>query len=129
MEPVEIVNELAARWNAGDIEGMLDLYHDDVVMTPSPHWPETVQLKGQDAFRKNTEGWLGAWGSVEIEAGEVQAYGDRVVAEGCWRSTGRLSGVEGVLPIHMVFTVRDGRIAHLEWFEDHDSAAAAARDA
>jgi hypothetical protein len=71
-------------------------------MTPSPHWPETVQLKGKDAFRRNTEEWLGAWESIELD---------------------------GRMPIHMVFTLPDGRIAHLEWFEDHDSAVAAARGA
>ena len=125
----DVVLEMAQRWNSGDIAGCLDLYHDDVVMTPSPHWPETVQLKGKDAFRKNTEEWLGAWGSVLIETKSVEAFGDRVVAHGAWVSTGRVSGVEGSMPVHMVFTVRDGRIAHLEWFEDHDSALAAARGA
>jgi ketosteroid isomerase-like protein len=126
---IEVVQELARRWNEGDFEGLLDLYHDDIVMTPSAHWPETVQLKGKDAFRKNTEEWISAWGSVVIETGELEQLGDRVVANGSWISTGRASGVEGRMPVHMVFTVRDGRIAHLEWFEDHESAVAAARDA
>ena len=129
MSPTDLVLEMAQRWNDGDIEGMLELYHEDVVMTASPDWPETVQLKGKDAFRKNTEEWLGAWESVELETGEVEAFGDRVVAQGHWRSTGRLSGVEGRMPIHMVFTLRDGRIAHLEWCSDHQSAVASARDA
>ena len=127
MDAAEIVNEIGRRWNAGDLEGMLDLYHEDVVMTPSQHWPETMQLKGKDAFRKNTEEWLGAWESIEIETDQVEAFGDRVVARGCWVSTGRASGLGGRMPMHMVFTVRDGRIAHLEWFEDHDSAVASAR--
>jgi ketosteroid isomerase-like protein len=129
MDPVEIVNELAVRWNDGDLEGMLDLYDEDVVMTPSEHWPDTVQLKGKDAFRKNIEEWLAVWGKVEIEPGDLEAFGDRVVANGCWVSTGRMSGVQGAMPVHMVFTVRGGRIAHLEWFPDHASAVAAARDA
>src|SRR5918997_805858 len=98
----DVVLEMAERWNSGDIAGCLDLYHDDVVMTPSPHWPETVQLKGKDAFRKNTEEWLGAWGSVQIEAEDVEAYGDRVAAHGSWVSTGRVSGLEGAMPIYMV---------------------------
>ena len=127
MTPTEIVHELARRWNDGDIDGMLDLYHDDMVMTPSPHWLETVPLKGKDAFRKNTEEWIGAWEAIEVETDYVEAFGDRVVARGSWVSTGRASGLEGRLPVNMVYTVRDGRIAHLEWFEYHDSAVAAAR--
>jgi uncharacterized protein (TIGR02246 family) len=129
MSTADVVRQVAERWNAGDFDGMLELYHEDVVMTPSPDWPETVQLKGKDAFRKNTEEWLAAWESIEIETSEIEAYGDRVLANGCWRSTGRVSGIEGSIPMHMVFTLRDGRIAHLEWFPDHARAVAAARDA
>jgi ketosteroid isomerase-like protein len=40
-----------------------------------------------------------------------------------------VSGMEGTMPIHIVFTVRDGRIARVEWFSDHDRAVAAARGA
>ena len=129
MDPAELIHEVGRRWNAGDFEGMLDLYTDDVLMTPSPSWPESVQLKGKDAFRKNTEEWLEIWKSVELETHGVQAYGDRVVAHGCWRSTGRASGVEGTMPIHMVLTVRDGKIARLEWYPDNERAVAAARGA
>ena len=110
MSPTDVVLKMAQRWNDGDIEGMLEMYHEDVVMTPSPDWLETVQLKGKDAFRKNTEEWLGTWDSVAME-------------------TGRMSGLEGQMPIHVVFTVRDGRIAHLEWCADHESALAAVGDA
>jgi uncharacterized protein len=129
MDPAELIHEVGRRWNAGDFEGMLDLYTDDVLMTPSPSWPESVQLKGKDAFRKNTEEWLGAWESVHLETDHVEAFGDRVVAQGHWVSTGRASGLDGRMAIHMLFTVRDGKIAHLEWFEDHDSAVTAARGA
>src|SRR4029453_252476 len=156
MSPTGLRLERAQPWKDGDIEGMLELYHEDVVMTPSPDWletvqlkgkdafrknteewigtwgaggvlahggvvmtpspdwRETVQLKGKDAFRKNTEEWIGTWGSVELETGEVETFGDRVVAHGHWRTTGRMSGLEGRMPIPMVFTVRAGRIGHPE---------------
>jgi ketosteroid isomerase-like protein len=129
MDASEIVQLLGDRWNAGDMDGVVDLYHDDVVMVPGEHWPDTLLLEGKDAFRKNMEEWLGAWESVEIETAHVESFGDRVVATGCWRSTGRVSGVEGTLPVHMVFTVSDGRIARLEWYPDHERAIAAARGA
>jgi ketosteroid isomerase-like protein len=129
MDASEIVRLLGERWNAGDMAGVLDLYHDDVVMVPDEHWPDTMRLEGKDAFRKNMEEWLGAWESVEIETEHVESFGDRVVATGCWRSTGRVSGVEGMMPVHMLFTVSDGRIARLEWYPDHDTAVAAARGA
>jgi ketosteroid isomerase-like protein len=86
-------------------------------------------LKGKDAFRESIEEWLSVWESIAVETDHVEAYGDRVVARGAWRSTGRLSGVAGELPIHIVFTVRDGKIARVDWCADHEQAVAAARGA
>ncbi len=70
---------------------------------------------------------MSVWQSFEIETEKVEAYGDRVLAVGRWQTTGRASGVEGELPIQIVYTVRHGRITRLEWFSDHESAVAAAR--
>jgi ketosteroid isomerase-like protein len=127
MDPLEIVRLLTQRLNDGDIEGMFELYHDDVVNYPGEHWPEGAPAEGIDRFRETTEEWLGAWESISIETDRVEAHGDRVVAHGAWHTKGRISGVEGALPIHLVFTVRDGRIARVEWFPDHARADQAAR--
>jgi ketosteroid isomerase-like protein len=124
---LEIVRQVGQRWNAGDIEGLLALYADDLVVQTGEHWPEQATLEGKAAFRESIDDWLEVWQSIEIETGSVEAHGDRVVAHGRWRSTGRMSGVEGTMPIHIVFTVRDGRIARLEWFPDQQRAVAAAR--
>jgi ketosteroid isomerase-like protein len=129
MGNLEVIREVSERLNAGDVEGMLELYTEDVVLYPGEHWPDTKPVEGKAAFRESTEDWLSVWQSVQLEADEIEAYGERVVARGCWRTTGRVSGVDGTMPIHIVFTVRDGRIARLEWFEDHGSAVAAARGA
>ena len=127
-DALDIVRSSAERWNAGDFEGMFELYADDMVVVTGEHWPEANQvMEGKDAFRESTQEWLELWQSVELETDHVEAYGDRVVAQGHWRSTGRVSGVEGTMPIHMVLTVRDGKIARLEWYPDHDRAVAAAR--
>src|SRR5918995_3651708 len=40
MEPLEIVRLLTQRLNDGDLEGMFELYHEDVVNHPGEHWPE-----------------------------------------------------------------------------------------
>jgi ketosteroid isomerase-like protein len=127
---LDIVRQTAERWNAGDFEGMFELYHDDMVVVTGEHWPEAnLVMEGKDAFRESTREWLEVWQSIEIETDHVEAHGDRVVAHGHWRSTGRVSGLEGTLPIHMVLTVWDGRIARLEWYPDHERALAAARGA
>jgi ketosteroid isomerase-like protein len=127
-EAVDIVLQSAERWNAGDFEGMFDLYSEDLVVVTGEHWPEAnVTTEGKDAFRESTKDWLSVWEQIQLETDHVEAYGDRVVARGHWLSTGRVSGVEGKMPIHMVLTVRDGKIARLEYYPDHQSAVAAAR--
>ena len=126
-EALEIVRKSAERWNAGDFEGMFELYAEDMVVVTGEHWPEAnVTMEGKDAFRETTEDWLSVWKSIELETDQVEAYGDRVVAQGHWRMTARTSGVEGTMPIHMVLTVRDGKIARLEYYPDHERAVAAA---
>jgi ketosteroid isomerase-like protein len=127
MEPVEVIRQVAERMNAGDVEGVLDLCDEDIVHHPSPDWPDTEPSQGKAAFRHITEDWMSLWQSMEIETEQIEAFGDRVLAVGSWRTTGRVSGVEGTMPIHIVYTVRDGRIARLEWFADHDAAVAATR--
>ena len=129
MESLDIVRQVSERWNAGDIEGLLALYSDDLVVQTGEHWPEQATLKGKDAFRESIDEWLDVWESIAIETEHVEVFGDRVVAHGAWRSTGRLSGVEGKLPIHIVFTVRDGKIARVDWCPNHEHAVAIARDA
>jgi ketosteroid isomerase-like protein len=129
MDAHEIVRQVGERWNAGDIDALLELYSDDIVVQTGEHWPEQGTVQGKAAFRESIDEWLSVWQAIAIETGQIEAHGDRVVVRGAWQSTGRLSGVEGTLPIHIVFTVRDGRIARLEWYPDHERAVAAARGA
>jgi ketosteroid isomerase-like protein len=129
MGNVEVIRQVAERLNAGDVEGMLELCDEEIVHQPSSEWPDTKPSQGKAAFREITEDWLSLWQSIEIETDKMEAYGDRVLAVGSWRTTGRVSGLEGTMPIHIVYTVRDGRICRLEWFANHDDAIAAARGA
>src|SRR3954470_12849945 len=40
-QALDIVRRSAERWNAGDFEGMFDLYSDDLVVVTGEHWPES----------------------------------------------------------------------------------------
>jgi ketosteroid isomerase-like protein len=82
MESLDIVRQVGERWNAGDIEGLLALYADDMVVQTGEHWPEQATLQGKAAFRESIDEWLSVWQSIEIETADVEAYGDRVVANG-----------------------------------------------
>src|SRR5215210_4087790 len=67
-ETLDIVRRSAERWNAGDFEGMFDLYSEDLVVVTGEHWPEAnVTTEGKDAFRESTKDWLSVWDSIEME--------------------------------------------------------------
>jgi uncharacterized protein (TIGR02246 family) len=129
MDNTAVIQQLVERWNAGDIEGVLDLYADDGVMFTGTDWPEQTTWRGREGIRASIEDWRDIWESSTAVLERVENLGDKVLATGAWISRGRASGVDGRMPIAIVFTVKGGKIAVHEWFTDHDRAVAAAREA
>jgi ketosteroid isomerase-like protein len=124
-----VVRKLVERWNAGDNEGTLALYHEDVVQHAGSHWPEQGTWIGREQMRENIDEWRAVWESVEVEVASIESHGDKVLGTGCWKPRGRVSGLGGDWPFAIVLTLRDGKIAVIEWFPDYETALAAARDA
>jgi ketosteroid isomerase-like protein len=124
-----IVRELIERWNAGDTEGVVELYSQDTVMYAGEEWPDQTVYRGHDGVRENIEQWRSVWESSSIELEKLESHGERLVASGAWITRGRASGVSGSMPFVILLRIRNGKIASLEWFTDHNVAVAAARDA
>jgi ketosteroid isomerase-like protein len=129
MDNADLIRQLAERWNAGDVEGAVNLYADDAVITSGSEWPEQTEWKGHDAIRGSMEEWGAIWETSLVEMGPIERYGDRILATGTWRNRGLTSGAEASMPFSILFSFRDGKIAVHEWFIDHDAAVAAARHA
>jgi uncharacterized protein (TIGR02246 family) len=129
MENVEVIHELARRWNAGDSEGVLELYTEDAVMLSGSEWPEQTTWRGREGIRSNIEEWRAVWESAELEIRQTETFGNQVVVEGASNTRGRTSGFSGSMPVSTLCTIRHGMIASVEWFTDYDDALAAARGA
>jgi ketosteroid isomerase-like protein len=129
MSHADVIRQLVERWNSGDLEGTFDLYTEDAEMRTGSHWPERATYRGREAIRETSEEWSSLWHRLQIELDSVEEYGDKAVGTGAWRLRGAASGVDGEMPISILFTLRDGKIALLEWFPNRDEAVAAARDA
>jgi ketosteroid isomerase-like protein len=127
MSHADLIHALIDGWNRGDLDGVFALYTEDAVMRTGPHWPEQATYHGRDEIRATSQDWASLWEALRVEVDTLEEFGDRVVVTGAWRMRGAASGVGGEMPIFLVFTVRDGKIAFVEWFEDHDTAVAAAR--
>jgi ketosteroid isomerase-like protein len=122
---VEVVKRLGELWNAGNLEGMLDLYDDEVEMVASPEWPDPGTV-GKAAFARYSEEWREAWETVNIDLGTLEARGDTVLVTGAWDTRGAASGIDGSMPFLILFTLRDGLVTRHRWFMDQAQARAAA---
>jgi ketosteroid isomerase-like protein len=124
---IDVIKELTRLWNEGDDDGVLALYAEDAVHQTGAHWPEQATYRGRDEIRASMAEWQEMWETTSVEIHRLEEVGeDKVVAVGAWRMRGRASGIDGGMPIFILFTVRDGKVARLEWHSDRDSAVAAA---
>lgn len=72
MKPTEIVNTWIERFNAGDIDGLMELYAEDAVN----HQVVTDPLRGREAIRKLFE--------VEFERAEMTCIPEKIHDAGDW---------------------------------------------
>jgi ketosteroid isomerase-like protein len=126
-ENLEIARQAVERWNANDLEGVLEFYAQDAVMFSGPDWPEQDSWDGLEALRRNFEEWRDVWESSVMEVEGLETVGDRVLGTGAWNTRGRASGVDGSMPFVILLGFRGGKIATHEWFTERDHALASAR--
>jgi ketosteroid isomerase-like protein len=126
-DDADLIRQLAERWNAGDLDGVVDLYTEDAVMVSGPDWPEQITWRGHEGVRGSMAEFGAAWESALVEMGPIERFGEKILASGRWMTRGATSGVEGEMPFTILFGFRDGKIAVHEWFTDYDAALAAAR--
>ena len=129
MSNADLIRALLDTWNAGDVDGVFEYYTEDAEIRTGPHWPEVTVYRGREEIRRTSAEWASMWENLQIELESLEDFGDRLVATGAWVMRGATSGVDGTMPIFILFTFRESKIAILEWFEDRETAVAAAVEA
>jgi ketosteroid isomerase-like protein len=121
---VEMVLEGADAINAGDFDRWIEFHTPDVEVFPDPSvWPESRALHGRAEYLSWINGVRDVLTQFRVESVEVFAVGlDRVVWRGDMHGTGAASGVNTSTSITTVFTIRDGLVARVEYYFDHDQA-------
>jgi ketosteroid isomerase-like protein len=101
-----------------------DLFDPDVaVMRFIEEWPEPGPVLGRDAVMTFYDE-LRPWGDTTAEpVGEFVEAGGQVVVRVLWRAS--TQGQEVGMEISIVYAVRNGKIARIEFFRDHADALAA----
>ena len=124
-ENVELVRTFFEVWNAGDMEGVRELYDPDAVMEVAPDWPEPGPFVGREAVMQQLEQARAAFDSDSVEfLSDLVPVGDRVVVRMAWHGFG--SGPQSNMEWTNVFTIREGRLINVQYLWDHAEALKAA---
>jgi ketosteroid isomerase-like protein len=124
----EVVRSALAAFDQQDIETLLEWCTEDVEMRSAiVGGAEANVYRGHDGMRQWQRERDEAFDEIALSLHETHEIGDLVVALGHLHARGAASGVSLDAESGWVVSVRDGRIASLHGYLDHESALAAAR--
>jgi uncharacterized protein len=123
---VEIVRAVYERWSEGDFRASVDLLDPHVVFVLGPDFPDAGTYSGVEAVAAYTRGLLDPWTHFTIEAEEIVAVGDSVIASVHQRGVGSTSGIPTELRYFMLWTFRGRKVIRLENFRERAEALEAA---
>jgi ketosteroid isomerase-like protein len=122
-ENAEVVRRIYEQWAEGNFRAAVELYDPLILLVQGQGFPEQGTYLGMDGVRDYMATFLEAWERVTIEAEEVFAAGDSVVARVVQRAIGRGSGaVPDEFEYFQVWTFRGGRVIRLDVIRDRDEA-------
>ena len=129
-ENVEIVREIFEAAARRDRKRVLALYDPDVVMdgsgTEMARFLGRSIWRGYDGLRSFDREWRETFESIETEYDELIDAGDRVVSVSRWHVRGR-EGIEVAAPNRGgLWTIRDGKVSRIDWFDTREEALEAA---
>jgi limonene-1,2-epoxide hydrolase len=103
-EPIDIVRDFCAAFEAGDIDAILEFFTDDAVYHNIPVAP----VQGKDAIRATFDMFMTGVEKVEFRVRNIAASGNVVLTERVDVFVLPAKNIE--LPVMGTFEVRDGRI-------------------
>ncbi len=124
---MEIVRKSFAAIARGDVEGLLELYDQDVQFLPlTGTRVESGGYRGHAGVRAYFAEVADVWDELRPYADHVETIGNDVVMMGGCAVRGRGSRVESDSPMAWVVSVRGGKITSHRGFRSSDDALEAA---
>src|SRR5271157_4187196 len=124
-QDVRVIQDALARFMATG-EPPWDALHEDVEVRDHDIM-DASDYSGHAGFGRWLEDWSAAWSEDSIEPEEfLDAEGHRVVVFIRQRTTGQDSGVTLERHDAMVFELRDGKVARLDYYNNREQALKAA---
>ena len=126
-ENVDRLTEITDALNRGDVAAYVSALDPKVEFEPA-----LAELQGTWVGREGVRDWfaevaeLYVGGSVRVRYTDVRDLGDRVLAIGTIRFTGKGSGITTELPVALMVSFRNGLVTHLMDYGRKDKALEAA---
>jgi ketosteroid isomerase-like protein len=125
-ENVEVVERSTELWNAGDVEGLRQLFDPDVVLHIPEGGPEKGPFSGVDQVVSQYRRMGEDFSQHHLESTDTEARGDRVIVRYHWTVRGDHSGIGFELRYTGVFRLRNGKIVEARYGWDHAEVLEAA---
>jgi len=119
---IQIVRGIFDAWGRGDFRYGVEHFDAEVAYIVRPDFPEFGSFLGLEEVAGFMRRFLEQWERTAVEAEELRAVGDTVLARVLQHSKGSFSGVEGDNRFFMLFTFRGPRIVRVESILREDQA-------
>ena len=121
-ENVEIVRGSIESFQRGDYAGAMAPLHPEIEYDMT-HFPDGKVYRGHDGVREAFRIWLGTWEDYRQELDEViDAGDDEVIALVRESGRGKGSGIELERGTAGVWTLRDGKVVQIRFYERREAA-------
>jgi ketosteroid isomerase-like protein len=124
---VELVREIVAALNRGDVDGMLARMHPDFEWRPLEASPVARLYRGHEQVRRYVEDWLGTFEGLRLDLEDLRDVDDRVVVDVRGHGRGRASGIALASTFCQVWTLRRGTAVRMEEYPTRRQALAVLR--
>ena len=127
MENVEVVREIYAQWARGDMSAGVEMFDTAIAFESfMPDANDRVVADGPEEVAAFMREFLAQWANYRLIGEEFRDVGAKVFVAGRQMAQGRLSGAEVELPMHSVWTFRDGKVVGLRFTPFREEALEAA---
>ena len=124
-ENVELVKRMLALFHAGDANGALACFSEDVVSEAKAR-PDVTGGRGREGLMNLIGGWVAAWEDWKEEIDEVRDLGDWVMVIATQSGRAKSTNIEIATQYAVVYEVREGAITWMGLYSGPEEALKAA---
>lgn len=118
---VDVVNHMLDRYHAGDAEGALSCFSEDLHFDASAR-PDGGIMRGIPGMQRVIADWVGTFENYKDEILAIEDHGDHVLVSAVQRGVGKGSGVEIEQHYWTSYRVGDGKITAMKLHLDEGDA-------